>query len=110
MLNILSFNTFVTQGILIFFYYMGAVVIPVAMYLFKDYLVKHFSLIKAGHDKLYVFYDSFSDNEKKVFWFVSITMFVCMELCWRMVFEAMIGYFDMHDYLFTISQELKNAK
>ena len=83
---------------------------PFAMYLFRDYLVKHFSLIKIGHDKLYGLYNSFSDNEKKVFWFVSITMFLYMELYWRMVFEAMIVYFDMHDYLFTISQELKNAK
>lgn len=27
-----------------------------------------------------------------------------MELFWRMMFEAMIGYFDMHDYLQHLSK------
>jgi len=106
MWDILSFNTFVTQDVLIFFYYIGAVVIPIALYFFKDYLIKHISLVKSGYEKLYEFYSSFSSNEKKVFWFVVISLFLCMELCWRMIFEAMVGYFDMHDYLHIISKKL----
>jgi phage-related holin len=110
MMDILSFNTFVTQDILMFFYYVGAVVIPIVLYFFRTYLIDHIALIKTGYEKLYDFYSSFSVTEKKVFWFVMISMFVCMELCWRMMFEAMIGYFDMHDYLHIISQEMQNAR
>jgi len=95
MWDILSFNTFVTQDVLIFFYYIGAVVMPIALYFFKDYLIKQIST-----------HTSFSSNEKKVFWFVAILLFLCMELCWRMMFEAMIGYFDMHDYLHVIAKKL----
>lgn len=104
MWDILSFNTFITQDVLIFFYYVGAVVIPLLVYLFKDYLVKHFSLVKSGYEKLYIFYRSFSSNEKKLFWLVVVLIFLCMELCWRMIFEAMIGYFDIHDYLHIIAK------
>ncbi|WP_456434001.1 DUF4282 domain-containing protein [Nitratifractor sp.] len=25
--------------------------------------------------------------------------FLCLELLWRMLFEGMIAYFDMHEYL-----------
>jgi len=106
MWDILSFNTFVTQDILLFFYYIGAVVIPIALYFFRAYLIEHFTLIQAGYEKLYAFYNSFSISEKKVFWFIVISMFLCMELCLRMVFEAMIGYFDMHDYLHIIAKKL----
>ncbi|QOP45805.1 DUF4282 domain-containing protein [Sulfurimonas paralvinellae] len=110
MWEFLTFNNFITQDILIFFYYIGAVLMPAFMYFFRSFLMEHFALVKAGYEKLYDFYNSFSVTEKKVFWFVMITMFVCMELCWRMMFEAMIGYFDMHDYLHIISKEMQNAR
>jgi membrane-anchored glycerophosphoryl diester phosphodiesterase (GDPDase) len=98
MRDILSFNSFITQDVLIFFYYVGALVIPVVLYYFRDYLIK----------KLRVkdFYISLSVTEQKVFWVSFITLFICAELCWRMIFEAMIGYFDMHDYLYEISKKL----
>ncbi|RRS30159.1 MAG: hypothetical protein P794_08055 [Epsilonproteobacteria bacterium (ex Lamellibrachia satsuma)] len=107
MLDILSFNTFITQDVLVFFYYVGAVLIPVILYFFKDYIVEHISFIKTINNKLQTFYSAFSANEKIAFWMIFITIFLCMELCWRMVFEAMIGYFDIHEYLHIISKKLK---
>ena len=95
MWDILSFNTFVTQDVLIFFYYIGALGLPIVVYYYKDYFIRQISK-----------HTSFSSNEKKIFWFVVISLFLCMELCWRMVFEAMIGYFDMHDYLHVIAEKL----
>jgi hypothetical protein len=99
MYDILSFNTFVTQDVLVFFYYIGALVMPIVLYYFRIYLIEHVSLIKTGYE-----------NDKKLFWLIMISIFLCMELCWRMMFEAMIGYFDMHDYLHIISQEMQNAR
>ncbi len=107
MQDILSFNTFITQDILIFFYYVGAVVIPVVLYFFKDHLIENISFVKTINDKLYAFYSTFSSRKKIVFWMMFITVFLCMELCWRMMFEAMIGYFDMHDYLYQIANKIK---
>ena len=106
MWDILSFNTFVTQDVLIFFYYIGAVLIPIALYFFKDYILKNVPLLQRGYDKLYSYYNHSSRNEKRTFLLLSIGIFVCMQLCWRMLFEAMIGYFDMHDYLHIISENI----
>jgi len=109
MQDILSFNTFITQDILIFFYYIGAVVMPIVLYFFRDYLSKNISFFKKINDKLHTVYSTLSSSEKIVFWMMFITMFLCMELCWRMMFEAMIGYFDMHDYLYQIAKQTKGV-
>lgn len=106
MWDILSFNSFITQDVLIFFYYIGAIVIPVALYYFRDYIIKKIPLFKTANDTVKDFYISLSATEQKVFWVTFITLFLCMELCWRMIFEAMIGYFDMHDYLHEIAKKL----
>ncbi len=107
MRDVLSFNAFITQDVLVFFYYIGAVLMPVVFYFSRDYLSEHISLFKTVHDELQTFYSSFTSSEKAAFWLMFITMFLCMELCWRMMFEAMIGYFDMHDYLHQIVTQMK---
>jgi len=98
MYDILSFNNFIAQNILIVFYYLGAVVIPAILYYYKDDVMKY--LDKKG------FHIPLDAKEKKIAFIVFIVVFLCMELCWRMMFEAMIGYFDMHDYLYEISKKL----
>ncbi len=75
---------------------------PVVLFFLKDYLIENISLVKTVNDKLYAFYSTFSARKKIVFWMTFITIFLCMELCWRMIFEMMIGYFDMHNYLYQI--------
>ncbi len=105
--DILVFNTFITQDVLIVFYYIGAVVMPVVLFMFRKELIARIALFKRINDRLNAFYAAFTTGQKTVFWLVSATMFLCMELCWRMVFEAMIGYFDMHDYLYQIASQIK---
>ncbi len=90
MLDFLKFNTFITQDILIFFYYVGAFTLPWLLWKYgKTLLAKFFKLKNARGEKV-----------------AFIALFVCVELCWRMFFEMMIGYFDMHEYLYKISQTL----
>ncbi len=105
MRDILLFNTFVTQDVLIVFYYIGAVLMPVVLYVFRKELIGRVAFFKRINDRLKAFYATFTTGQKTVFWLVFITMFLCMELCWRMVFEAMIGYFDMHDFLYQIANQ-----
>ncbi len=106
MWDVLSFNHFVTQDVLIFFYYIGAIIIPLGLLFFRSYLVQNISLINKMSRKLRDFFSSLNATQKTVTILSFIFMFLCMELCWRMIFEAMIGYFDMHDYLYKISKEL----
>ncbi len=107
MRDILLFNTFVTQDVLILFYYIGALLMPLVLYLFRGEIIKHISFFKRINDTLKDFYSKFTSTQKIVFWLVFITIFLCMELCWRMMFEMMIGYFDMHNYLYQISNKFK---
>ena len=105
--DFLSFNTFIAQDVLVFFYYIGAMVMPVILWFSRDYLLKRVSLFNLVNNLLKGFFESLSLQNKTITIVGFIMMFFCMELCWRMVFEAMIGYFDMHNYLYEISRSLK---
>jgi len=109
-MEFLTFERFITQDVLIFFYYVGAVVMPVVLYVFRGYLTAHVGLLQSVNETLKRFYRGFSSNEKVVFWLIFATLFLCMELCWRMVFEAMIGYFDMHNDLREIADYVRELK
>ncbi len=95
MWDFLTFNSFITQNILILFYYLGAVVFPVILWLKKDPILSKISFIKI------------SDKNKTTIYLTLLVLLLLMELCWRMMFEVMIGYFDMHNYLYQISQQTK---
>jgi len=92
MWDILTFNSFVTQDVLIFFYYIFALLVPLFLWALRLYIIKKIR---------------FNQKHKLITLLTFITIFLCMELSLRMVFEMMIGYFDMHDYLYEISQNLK---
>ena len=95
MMDILNFNTLITPNVLIFFYYVGALVFPLILWSGRFYLLKKFA-----------FLHTLEKENKKLFWISLFTMFFCTELCWRMMFEMMIAYFDMHNYLYDIAQSL----
>lgn len=99
MRDFLTFNHFITSDILIFFYYTGALGAPLFFYYFRKEILKY--LDKIG---IHIKADS---KDKKIKTIVLVAAFICAEICWRMVFEAMIGYFDMHNYLYEI---LKNTR
>ncbi len=105
MRDVLLFNTFVTQDVLILFYYIGAVLMPIVLYVFRGEIIKRVAFFKRVNDTLKDFYSKFTSTQKIVFWLVFITIFLCMELCWRMMFEMMIGYFDMHNYLYQLNRK-----
>jgi hypothetical protein len=70
-------------------------------------LIENVSYIKKINTKIKNFFSSLNAAQKTVTVLSFIVLFLCMELCWRMMFEAMIGYFDMHDYLYEISKQIK---
>ena len=89
-----SFNRFITQDILIVFYYIGAVIAPIVLYYYKGKILQY--LQNKGFNL------SFDFKNNKLVYIIFIVIFICMEICWRMFFEAMIGYFDIHNYLYEI--------
>jgi len=88
MWEILNFNTFVTQNVLILFYYIGAILAPFIIWIYRNYFINRLPFIKNLPSALIFF-----------------ILLLCFEICLRMVFEMMIGYFDIHDYLYELSQK-----
>ncbi|ADV45827.1 DUF4282 domain-containing protein [Nitratifractor salsuginis] len=100
--DVLAFNHFITQDVLIVFYYIGAILMPLLMWLGRGWIVRNIAFAKRWDERLKRLNTSLSKRGKITTILAVIGFFLCMELCWRMVFEAMIGYFDMHDYLYEI--------
>lgn len=107
MWDVLSFNHFVMQDFLIFFYYIGAIVIPILLLFFRKFLIDKISFLQKIDRKIKSFFLSLKATQKVVTVLGLILLFICMELCWRMMFEVMIGYFDMHNYLYDLSKSIK---
>ena len=80
MIDFLTFKTFITPTIMIFFYYIGAILVPIFIYRRQKFILKKLAI------NLY---------SKAIL----IAIFIMLEIMWRMMFEVVIGYFQMHDAL-----------
>ncbi len=107
MWDILTFHRFVTRDVLVFCYYLGAVVMPAALFLFRRSFVRKFDFLRNLERSLQKWIKNRSLAEKAAVWIVFAVTFLLMELGWRMLFEAMIGYFDIHDDLYRILMRMQ---
>jgi len=99
MSDFLSFNSFVTPYVLIFFYYILAIIIPIVLWNMRTYILKKVSTLKELDTNVKGIFNSLSIKNKIIIIAMFLMIFFCMQLCLRMMFEMMIGYFDMHEYL-----------
>jgi len=106
MYDYLVFNKFIAQDILIVSYYFGVIVMPILFWYLRSYVIKKVLYIQEIESFVGSYYSKLSSSDKRKIWFVIIVLFICMQLCWRMMFEMMVGYFDMHDYLYEISKKI----
>ncbi len=97
--NFLTFKTFISSDILIFFYYIGAVLIPILLWQSRVYLKDRFKIIQLVNEQIVKIFSSLSNKEQSYAKLFILFAFISMEIIWRMMFEVMIAYFDMRDYL-----------
>ncbi len=95
MIDFLTFKSFISIEILIISYYIGAVVIPILMWLSKAYLQRKFKILDRVDRLLKSLFGQLSLKRRVLFILFMVFMFISMEIVWRMCFEAMIGYFQM---------------
>jgi hypothetical protein len=93
MINFFTFKTFITPSLLLVTYYIGGLFIiwmswHIVLWLKKAYL-------KIEH------YTTFQQRFLATVFFVAV--FVFMQMGWRMVFEFLIAYFDMHEALLKLA-------
>jgi len=101
MTDFLTFKTFISIDILIFSYYIGAVIIPIVIWLSKGYLQKKFKILDKLNSSLRNLFGTMSLKKRFLSMLLFIFMFISMEIVWRMCFEAMIGYFQVIEALKT---------
>ncbi|WP_298218984.1 DUF4282 domain-containing protein [Halothiobacillus sp.] len=96
LLGFLSFNRYVSPYALLVFYYLGAVLMPLAMIVFWIWLRRRYPALKAVQGQV-------ADLRKRVLspvqWIgillACIFCFLLAELFWRMMFEFMMAYFHI---------------
>ncbi len=92
MIDFLTFNKFISLYMLVVFYYLGAVVIPLMIFFSKSYFFKKYSFLAK-------FMDTATQATSLRIKIIFIFCIIFCEILWRMMFEVIIGYFQMHDYL-----------
>ena len=105
MWDFLTFRSFITSELLILFYYLGAVAVPILLWMLRKYLATKFSLFQKLQSMQKQFYTTLSNKDRMIFALIIFCLFLSMEIMWRMMFETMIAYFQMRDYLQEMSCE-----
>ncbi len=98
MLDFLTFQTFITPTLLIFIYYLGAVIIPILSWYFTFWVKKAYL-----SDVSKVIKDRTTPKQRLILFMVFFITLFCMEIFWRVMFEFLIAYFDMHDALMKLN-------
>jgi hypothetical protein len=101
--DFLTFKHFVTADILIFCYYIGAVIFPFGLYFSRNYLRHKIPWINQLYADIMSRTGTLPSHTKLLGVIFFLLMLCMMEIAWRMMFEMMIGYFQMHDYLQTLA-------
>ena len=96
MYDFLSFDTFITPSVLLVCYYMGAVVMPLVAAFLVFKLARMFpALVGMGKQAK----AAIPRKYRLRIYIATPIVFLCMEIVWRMMFEAMIAYFQMREAL-----------
>ena len=102
-IDFLTFKSFISLDVLIVFYYLGALVLPIAMWAFSVWLIKKYKLFNITYEKGKDFiWQSLNMKQKSMLTLFLTTMFAFMELFWRMMFEFLIAYMQMRDALLQV--------
>lgn len=99
-MDFLTFKTFISTEALMLFYYLGALVLPIGLWLFLAWLIKRYKLLNTAYENgKELLWRLLTTKQKMQFVSFYIISSLFMELFWRMLFEFLIGYMQMRDAL-----------
>jgi len=102
--DFLAFRTLVSPSLLIVFYYLGALGVPLTGWVFSRWLARRLRWTApartAGRATMTRL---IRRRERRLFPVLFVLTFVVMELGWRMMFEFMLAYFQMRELLIDIA-------
>ena len=99
-MDFLTFQTFISPMALIFFYYMGAIIMPILVWFSSRWFMKKIGFIEQAYQKnKKVVWATIGLRYKVIFIVMFIIMFLFMELIWRMMFEFLMAYMQIWEAL-----------
>jgi Domain of unknown function (DUF4282) len=103
-MDYLIFKRFISIETLIVFYYIGAIILPVGLYMFSKSLIKKYKLISESYLKGKDFLWELLNKKQKIKLIgLFILFFIFAQLLWRMLFEFLIAFMQMRDSLFQLT-------
>lgn len=100
LIDFLTFKTLISEYVLIFFYYLGALILPIVAWTLSLFLVRRFTVVRQVYR---TGMGLFSHMVPVRFRITMLLMFllalVCMELVWRLMFEYLIAFMQIRDAL-----------
>jgi hypothetical protein len=99
-MDFLTFKSFISTEVLIVFYYLGAFILPIGTWFSLVLLIRKYRLFdmayKSGKN---ILWQSLNGKQKTKLTVSFVTLFLFMELFWRMLFEFLIAYMQIRDAL-----------
>ena len=99
-MDFLTFKSFISTEVLIIFYYHGALILPIVIWLLFTWLIRKYRLLNTTYESgKEILWKSLNKKQQTKFVALFVTSFLFMELFWRMFFEFLIAYMQMRDAL-----------
>jgi len=99
-MDFLTFKRFISTEVLIVFYYIGAILLPIGIWFLLTWLIRKYKFIEDAYKKgRETIWRSLSRKQQTKLVALFISAFLFMELFWRMLFEFLIAYMQMRDAL-----------
>ena len=99
-MDFLTFKSFISTEVLIIFYYLGALILPMGIWLLLIWLIRKFKLFRTAYENgMEITWKVLNRKQKAKLAVFFVISFLFMELFWRMLFEFLIAYMQMRDAL-----------
>lgn len=100
MIDFLTFKSFISTEVLMMFYYLGAIVLPITTWILLIWLTQKYKIVHTTVKSTQkILWQALSPKQKSIFILFFGILFLFMELFWRMFFEFLIAYMQMRDAL-----------
>lgn len=101
-MDFLTFKSFISTEALILFYYIGALVMPIGIWILLNWLIRRYRFVNVAYENgKEIIWRSLNKEQQIKLVALFISCFLLMELFWRMLFEFLIAYMQIRDALLT---------
>ena len=99
-MDFLTFKSFISIEALIVFYYIGALILPIGLWLVLIWLMRKYKLLNTAYkNSKEIIWNLLNTKQKIKFVVFFVIAFLFMQLFWRMLFEFLIAYMQIRDAL-----------